>query len=319
MIVKVSAAFAFVMAAGYLFLAFRSPIAAMLGVAIALVAGFGILRRRVWAAYGFALMSAAGSLAAFLLAGNLNGKTVQAIVTGVVGLPIAALFFFAGRSLSRAGAPRGFAMGWIALACLLNVPFFFVRAFVVSTGSMENTLLIGDHLLARVFPHVRPSRGDLIIFKQPGDAGAVSIKRLVGVAGDRIHIVSRVLFLNGRALAEPYAIHTDRQAEIPVRDNFPVDAAEIAGSPVASAVIGLKEEDMLRNHVEHGEVVVPAGKYFVLGDNRDRSLDSRYWGFIDEADLIGEPFLIYQSDEPPTVAGVSSWPKMRWGRFLRRL
>ena len=219
---------------------------------------------------------------------------------------------------------RGFAVPWIAAACLLTIPLFFVRAYSTPTRSMENTLLIGDRFLARVYPAFTPARGDMLIFRQqisPGPS-SVLVKRVVGIPGDRIHMTSRTLYVNGSALTEPYVVHEDRR-DNHMRDNFPVDRAEMIAQArllVGSAEMADARQDMVLNHVEGADVVVPAGKYFVLGDNRDNSLDSRFFGFVDQSDVVGKPLLIYDSEEPPQMAGALVWwPKIRWERLFRRL
>jgi len=301
----------------------RNPLAGLLGALIALVAGFGILRKRVWAAYGYGLLQFAGGLSALtLLREKGDGNIVQAVATGLVGLLFAAFFFLAGRSLKRTGGKLGGAIPWIVAVSLLNIPLFFVRAYVQSTGSMENTLLTGERILGRVYPPMTPVRGDIVLFHQRlehGDA-SILIKRVVGVPGDRIHMTSRILYVNGSALTEPYVVHRDRQGNHG-RDNFPLDQAEMEELRfvIGSAEMADARQDMTLNHVERGEVVVPVGKFFVLGDNRDNSLDSRFFGFVDKGDLIGKPLLIYDSQEPPAVSGAFSWPKIRWSRLLRWL
>ena len=213
---------------------------------------------------------------------------------------LAALFLFAGKALAAAGSKRGWALPWIAVSALLILPFVFVQAFVIPTGAMEDTLLIGDRILVRHFPRINPGRGDLIVFAYPVDRSQTFVKRIIGVAGDRIRISAQIVYRNGTALKEPYAMH---KAPYPdsYRDNFPSEpyfALQDAG------------QQMLKKHVVNGEVVVPEGKYFVLGDNRDNSLDSRYWGFVDSFYVLGKPFLIYDSEEPH---------RKRWERFFKLL
>ena len=171
---------------------------------------------------------------------------------------------------------------------------------------MENTLLIGDRIVAQRFPRIKPVFGDLIVFFYPIDRSATFVKRVIGVAGDRIKISDKIVYRNGAALQEPYASHKSPYPDS-YRDNFPSGELNIA-------VIDAGQE-MLKKNVVNGEVVVPQGKYFVLGDNRDNSLDSRYWGFVDAGDLIGKPLLIYDSeDQAPDKPH-----RKRWDRFFKLL
>ncbi|HZQ51942.1 MAG TPA: signal peptidase I [Bryobacteraceae bacterium] len=291
-------------------------IAAVLPIAAAVT----ILRRRAWGGYGFALIALAQ---AFIIPALLVGKSSisarQTWLATIFEAGFALLFFFAGRALSRAGAKAGARWPWIALAAVSSVPLLFVRAYVMPTGSMENTLLIGDHLLVRTVPRPAPKRGDLIVFHYPVDRKQVFIKRVIGVAGDRIRMKDRVVYLNGAALREPYVIH--RFPADVYRDNLPSGVRNVAVESQPDLLAARTE--MLR-HVVNGELVVPAGNYFVLGDNRDNSLDSRYWGFVQDSDLIGKPFLIYDS-EAGTAAELElgnvkdTRTHIRWNRVFKLL
>ena len=177
------------------------------------------------------------------------------------------------------------------LAAIIG-PFFFVRIFVIPTGSMENTVLIGDRILVRVFPKETLKRNDIVVFRFPYERKLITIKRLIGMPGDRLRIVSKVVYRNGDALKEPYAVHQFDGTD-DYRDNFPRNPVGHIERLNPEALAGANE--MFENHVIQGEVVVPAGKYFVLGDNRDNSLDSRYWGFVNESDVVGRPVLILYS------------------------
>ena len=157
------------------------------------------------------------------------------------------------------------------------------------------------------------------MFHYPVDRTQVFIKRVIGVAGDRIRMKDRVVYLNGTALREPYVIH-----QFPpdvYRDNLPsgVNNRALESMPDLLAA----RMNMLQ-HIVNGEVVVPVGNYFVLGDNRDNSLDSRYWGFVQDSDLIGKPLLIYDS-EAGTAAELElgrvkdTGTHMRWNRVFKLL
>jgi signal peptidase I len=269
-------------------------IAYVLVAILPIAAGVTILRRRAWGGYGLALFETAQSLfAPALLLDSANIERIQIAATVIGGLVLALLFFLAGRALSRAGASEGLRWPWIGLTAAFTVPLLFVRAYSMPSGSMENTLLIGDRMFVRVFPRPTLTRGDLIVFHYPVDRKQVFVKRVVGIPGDQVRIKDRVTYLNGKELKEPYVIR--RSPDDPSRDNLP---SELSNDRALEGMPGLLQArtEMLRNHVVNGEVMVPAGKYFVLGDNRDNSLDSRYWGFVDGSDVIGEPLLIYDSE-----------------------
>ena len=287
-----------------------------------IAAGLTILRRRVWGGYGFALFETVQSLAApALLLESANIPRGQFAVTVIGGLILAFVFFLAGRALSRAGAPVGLRWPWIGLTVAFTLPLLFVRAYSMPSGSMENTLLIGDRILVRVFPRPTPARGDVIFFHYPLDPKQIFVKRVIGMPGDRVRIKDRVTYLNGEALKEPYVIRTF--PDDPFRDNLPSGLSNDRALEGMPGMLQARTE-MLQDHVVNGEVVVPAGKYFVLGDNRDNSLDSRYWGFVDASDVIGEPFLIYDSEagnETDLQAGSAKHGRThtRWDRVFKVL
>jgi signal peptidase I len=168
---------------------------------------------------------------------------------------------------------------------------------------MEDTLLVGDHLLVDklayappgpiskyLLPYQEVERGDIIVFRYPVDIRQTFVKRVIGVAGDRIKIVNKQVYRNGTPLEEPYKFHKTEYIDA-YRDNFP-------GEPYVHLSEGALE--MLEKHVVNGEVVVPPNMYFAMGDNRDNSLDSRYWGFVPRENIIGKPLIIYWSYETTT-------------------
>ena len=199
---------------------------------------------------------------------------------------------------------RGTIAEWtITILLLLFLTTFLVQAFVIPTGSMEDTLLVGDHLLVDklafapagpiskyVLAYQPVKRGDIIVFRYPVDITQTFVKRCMGVPGDRIRIINKQVYLNGVKLDEPYAIHKTDYIDS-YRDDFP-------GEPNLNIYPGAL--DMLQHHVVNGEVVVPPGYYFAMGDNRDISLDSRYWGFVPRANIIGKPLVIYWSFDAPS-------------------
>lgn len=188
---------------------------------------------------------------------------------------------------------------------------FVLQAFKIPTGSMENTLLIGDHLLVnkfvyadhagwwtRLLPYRNIRRGQVVVFKYPGtedpsqEPGEHFVKRVIGVPGDRIRIVSRQVYVNGQLLEEPYVRHTFLDQVRP-GDNFPPPP----GEELQGTTLGWGES--MANYVHSGELVVPPGNYFVMGDSREESWDSRFWGFVPRALISGRPLVIYWSYETP--------------------
>jgi signal peptidase I len=230
--------------------------------------------------------------------------------------------------------PRGFIAEWtVTIILLLFGTTTLVQAFVIPTGSMEDTLLVGDHLLVDklayapsgavskyVLPYSDVKRGDIIVFRYPIDIRQTFVKRVMGVPGDHIRLENKQVFLNGHKLNEPYVVHKLDYIDS-YRDNFPSEP----NSPVFPPA-----QRMLEHDVVNGEVVVPPGHYFAMGDNRDQSLDSRYWGFVPRENIIGKPLIIYWSyaastedlSNPSLTLGhlidvVIHFPvKTRWNRTL---
>jgi signal peptidase I len=186
---------------------------------------------------------------------------------------------------------------------------FVIQAFKIPTGSMENTLLIGDHLLvnkfafayhsgvfARFLPYRDVHRDDILVFKFPGSSeeqsepGEHFVKRVIGLPGDRVRIFHRQVYVNGRCLSEPYVYHAWPDMLRSGDDFPPPDSEYLQG---ATALWGAE----MPSCVKDGEIVVPAGKYFVMGDNREQSWDSRFWGFVPRELISGRPLMIYWSYE----------------------
>ena len=217
---------------------------------------------------------------------------------------------------------------------------FIVQAFKIPSESMEPTLLVGDHLLVnkfvfegtgawyeKVLPYRPILHGDIIVFKFPFDDHPHYVKRVIGLPGDRIHIVNNQVYVNDNKLAEPYVVH-DPSGDDPAVENFPPPDQRISQ-------VGLRSEwsAEIRRYIAGDELVVPPGHYFVMGDNRDRSWDSRYWGFVDHSAIMGRPMVIYWSVEATsddygdrTVSGslrgieqtlVHLPSRTRWHRMLR--
>jgi len=231
--------------------------------------------------------------------------------------------------------PRGFIAEWtVTIILLLFGTTTLVQAFVIPTGSMEDTLLVGDHLLvdklayapggsltSSLLPYSAVHRGDIIVFRYPIDIKQTFVKRVMGVAGDRIRLENKKVFLNGHLLNEPYVVHKLDYIDS-YRDNFPADP---------NAPLYPPAQAMLEHNVKNGEVIVPEGYYFAMGDNRDQSLDSRYWGFVPRENIIGKPLIIYWSYDATTeelsnpAVSISHLfdivthfvTKTRWNRELR--
>ena len=215
-----------------------------------------------------------------------------------------------GQPAKKVEPSRGTIAEWtVTILLLLFGTTTLVQAFVIPTGSMEDTLLIGDHLLVDklayapagpisryLLPYQQVRRGDIIVFRYPVDVQQTFVKRVIGVPGDRIRIVNKQVFLNGKPLEEPYKYHKTDYIDS-YRDNFP-------GEP--NGRLYEQAREMLEHHVVNGEVVVPPGHYFAMGDNRDSSLDSRYWGFVPRENIIGKPLIIYWSYETVTERLVGS-------------
>jgi len=201
---------------------------------------------------------------------------------------------------------RGFIAEWtVTIILLLFATTSLVQAFVIPSASMESSLLIGDHVLvdkmtyappgalsSRLLPYREVHRGDIIVFRYPMDIKEDYVKRAIGIPGDHIRLVNKQLILNGHAVKEPYVQHIFPYIN-QYRDNFP--AAPPEPGVMQPAI------NMLTDNVVNGELVVPPGCVFAMGDNRDDSLDSRYWGFVPRQNIEGTPLVIYWSFEAPTA------------------
>jgi signal peptidase I len=184
---------------------------------------------------------------------------------------------------------------------------FVVQAFKIPSQSMEPTLLVGDHLLVNKFifggrghwyDHLLPyrdvRRGDIIVFKFPYQDHPYYVKRVIGVPGDLVKIVDQRVYVNGKLLSEPYVFRDPAAPYDPFGDNFPPRNPQFL-----QANMQPEWADQILQHVQNGELVVPAGEYFAMGDNRDHSWDSRFWGFVDRDAIMGRPVVIYWSVQGP--------------------
>jgi signal peptidase I len=183
---------------------------------------------------------------------------------------------------------------------------FVMQAFEIPSGSMENTLLIGDHVfvdrltptikagyLGPLLPYRQVRRDDIIVFLHPAQRGMYVVKRVIGIPGDRIHLRNGVVYRNGEALNEPYIMPRSGR-HVDFRDEFPQFAPPI-GPDVPPEWAMIK-----RDNTRGEDLVVPEDDYFGMGDNREDSLDSRYWGFIPRQNIVGRPLFIYWSFITPS-------------------
>jgi signal peptidase I len=213
----------------------------------------------------------------------------------------------------------------IAVGMFVVIKTFVMEAFKIPSGSMERTLLVGDFLLVnklvygaevplvnRRLPALRtPRRGDVIVFEWPKDRTKNFVKRLVGLAGDTLAMRDGILIRNGVALAEPYVTHSDPETD-PVWEEFRWQSdflVKTAGAAVAY--------HPSRNN--WGPLIVPQEHYFVLGDNRDNSLDSRYWGFVPDSLLRGRPEVVYFSFAADSSDDFAWLTHVRWTRLGERV
>jgi signal peptidase I len=209
------------------------------------------------------------------------------------------------RNAKKKGTVREYAEAFIiAFVIALVIRTFVVQAFKIPSSSMEPTLLVGDHILVSKFiygiriPYVgtkyltfhTPERGDVVVFVYPQDPKKDFIKRVIAMEGEEVQIKDRTIFINGKAIEDPWG-------------NY--------GKGYGSLIPG-----HLRPRDNYGPKVVPSHSLFVLGDNRDNSQDSRYWGFVDLSAVKGKAFIIYFSYNRAATGVVD---KVRWGRFGKLL
>jgi signal peptidase I len=182
---------------------------------------------------------------------------------------------------------------------------FIIQAFEIPSSSMEDTLLIGDHVFVNREQFAKPThwmgplmpyrdirRQDIVVFLSPEEQGLFVVKRIIGVPGDRIHLRDGVVYRNGEKLIEPYVTNKDvPNSEITrsYRENFP------AVAPSDAYQVTPEWQAALPKYIEGQDLIVPPKSYFAMGDNRNASWDSRYWGFIPRQNVIGRPMFIYWS------------------------
>jgi signal peptidase I len=224
------------------------------------------------------------------------------------------------------GVPLALGTAWdwtrsLALAFLLflGIRSFAVEAFKIPTSSMENTLLVGDFLLVNkavygpVIPGLgihlpgyrQPQRGDVVVFNPPHEPEKNYVKRLVGLPGDTLEMHDKQLRINGAPVDEPYVHYIDRSGDA-VHPGMRWQSNHLIASP---------RRGYHPSRDNWGPLVVPDGEYFVLGDNRDNSEDSRYWGFVDRDAIRGRPWFVYYSFDPTVVERAPWASSVRWARI----
>lgn len=207
----------------------------------------------------------------------------------------------------------------IAFMLFLVIRSFAVEAFRIPTGSMEGTLLVGDFLLVnkavygaqvpgtavRLPAFGEPERGDVVVFTPPHEPNKNYVKRLVGLPGDTLHMRDKVFFRNGQIVPEPYAQHGD-----------PLDAYDPRMQWQIEYLSGMSDRSGYRPTRDNwGPLIVPDDRYFVLGDNRDDSEDSRYWGLVEAETLKGKPLFVYYSFDPRPLSHAPWLTDIRWDRI----
>jgi signal peptidase I len=240
---------------------------------------------------------------------------------------------------------EGFASTCGVLVMGLFALTFVFQNFAIPSSSMASTLQVGDHVMVErellapqtrwmpFIPYRDVKRGDIVVFYKPvpendGDH-TILVKRVVGIPGDHIHLRDGIVYLNGVAQSEPEAAKPSADAYDPYMDNFPSVPPDGRPNVTASWAVSLAET------MKAGDVVVPPGHYFVMGDNRERSLDSRFWGFVPRENILGRPLFVYWSFDAPendelkpalseqvgTIAQemIHFFDKTRWARTLHRV
>lgn len=229
------------------------------------------------------------------------------------------------RSSAVEGDPNSF-VEWtksivIAVVLFLFLRTFLVQTFVITSGSMEETLLVGDMLLVnraaigsripatnvRIPGYSRPRRSDVLVFDPPHEETLKLIKRLVGMPGDTLEMRNRALYVNGQLQDEPYAVHSDVGDETHPWMQWQRD----------HVAPGVNARTYAPTRDNWGPLVVPEDRYFMLGDNREKSFDSRYWGLLEGWRLEGRAVFTYYSYNKDSYRPFPALREVRWGRVGR--
>lgn len=289
-----------------------NPLVALIQAAAQTAFAWGIRRRHAWAAF-----AAAGLWLTLLplLPLRVEIRAADQWLAVAILAAMGSLMLASGFSLWPNPAARTGAAPWIALLVLWVAGNVCFRPFRQPSISMEPKILAGDQFFVETSTWTlgrAPKRDEILVFRYPIDGRQTHVKRVAGIPGDRIAIRHGRLIRNGAEVVEPWAVHQAGSPD-PYGFNFPSEPGFGVKAPA---------EEMLRANVHGGEVVVPAGEYFVLGDNRDDSFDSRYWGFVRRADIIGSPTLVYASYDEAPGARAGSMPTvrhLRWARLFKVL
>lgn len=230
----------------------------------------------------------------------------------------------AGRPAGRVGSVRRGVTDWLRSVCIALLLFLVVRAwmieaFKIPTASMEGTLLVGDFLLVnkavygttlpgldlRIPGFAEPEWRDVVVFHPPHDPDKNYVKRIIGLPGDTLRMTDKRLFRNGERIDEPYARYVDRRG----------DAAHPDMRWQSHHLIASTRRRYEPTRDNWGPIVVPQERYFVLGDNRDNSEDSRYWGFVARDRIRGKPWRVYYSFEATSESRLAWLQSVRWNRL----
>jgi signal peptidase I len=257
---------------------------------------------------------------------NFNFELILFYATAITGIIyLADVFFFASRrkKAGRTKLPLIIDYGRSFFPVLLIV--FLLRSFLfepfrIPTGSLEPTVLIGDFILLNKFHYgirlpiiqkevinmSKPARGDIMVFRWPPDPSYYFIKRVIGLPGDKISYINKELYVNGQKIPQAFlqdSMATDgKGASWPVLEN-------------QENLLGVKHKlfvDPAKTSRDYRDIQVPEGMYFVMGDNRDDSADSRYWGFVPDKNIVGKAVLIWMSWD-------SAKTNIRWNRLGRMI